>query len=230
MKKLFWLSKVLFACLAVSGVIVLAQAVSYNLSINGKTITGKTIVVKGETYIPLKALQAAGVRSSVTGKVLALTLSSAASAGGANQTAALEGCIGEWLFNGIWRFKVNSILAFTENNRAGWDVNVELRNGSTADKITAGATGAKSVVLSFPDSNNVSLARGDIGLRQTSYNAAQGVVLDLRFYNDQKLDSQPQKLVMLVETTRTIDVFLRQKKIGYSVANPSFRIRLDCNK
>ncbi len=231
MKKPFFsrVTKILFAGTFVCGAIVLAQAVSYNLSINSKAFSSKAIVVKGETYIPLKALQAAGVRSSTMGNNLTLTLPNSTGAGGAVQAAALEGCIGQWLFNGIWRFKVNAIKTFTENDRTGWDIPVELRNGTKSNNIAPAGTGYNGLTLNFADGNVITPYNPN-DITDAGINQGQGVVVTLRFYNDQKLEAEPQKLIFFLQPKSETVLFLRSLNLAYTVPDASFRIRLNCNK
>src|SRR5262249_44356633 len=96
------------ATLGTAAVVALAQTIGADLSIsiNGKSVPGKTIVVKGQTYVPLSSLKAAGATTSVSGDTLSIGLGPA---GGANQLGGLEGKLNEWLFNGIWRFRVLSV-------------------------------------------------------------------------------------------------------------------------
>jgi hypothetical protein len=63
----------------------LAQTTSYQLVINGQADTAQAIVVNGQTYIPLEALQRAGVNANYNGNVLSLIVGNAITAGGANQ-------------------------------------------------------------------------------------------------------------------------------------------------
>src|ERR1700687_3655534 len=61
--------------------------------------------------------------------------STASPAGGANQRASVEGCIGETLFNGVWRLKVISSALQTnpdDPDYKNWAITIELRNGKNA--------------------------------------------------------------------------------------------------
>src|SRR5437016_6083167 len=89
------------------------------LKINGKAAEGKVMTVDGKLYVPVSALKAAGVNTSVDGDTLSLSFPAA---GGAGQQRGVEGSIGEWLFNGVWRFRVESVEAQSE----GYKVNVEI--------------------------------------------------------------------------------------------------------
>ena len=69
--KRYWF---LIAGLGLAAVVYAAQS-TYRLVINGKPVEGSAIVFKGETYIPLKALQAARrVARAVRGTLQRLNL------------------------------------------------------------------------------------------------------------------------------------------------------------
>ncbi len=216
---------------AILGTVALAQAVtSYKLNINNKSFPGSAIVVKGETYVPLKALQAAGVRSSLSGGTLTLSLPSAtATQGGANQNAALEGCINEWLFNGVWRFRATSLEAFKDGDRSGWRVAAELRNGTKANNIALGGTGFTALQLALSDGNQI----GVYNVTDLDVPVAQGasVRASLVFYSDDPNEARtPTKLLLLLKPSASDVSVLRSAGGSYSTSDPSFRVKLDCTK
>lgn len=68
--------------------------------------------MNGKTYLPLEALQMAGVKVVRSSAVLSVTLPNAGAAtGGASSRPSLEGCLGETLFNGVWRVKTLKLEA-----------------------------------------------------------------------------------------------------------------------
>src|SRR5213593_3755702 len=81
---------------------------SLKLTINGKAATPDPIAVNGKIYIPLDALKSAGIAAQVGGGKVALTIPHGSAAGGSGQQAAVEGSGSDWLFNGVWRFRVLS--------------------------------------------------------------------------------------------------------------------------
>lgn len=202
--------------------IVAAQTATSNLSItiNGKSVPGKTLVSKGETYIPLSALKAAGVTSNVKGTTLALGLTPA---GGANQVDALEGKVGDWLFNGIWRFKVISVDA-NDDGRPGWKVNVELRNGTKLDNVQLGGTGFESISLVMADGNAIKPYNITDIDRPISQGASANVALV--FYDDEGNGRKPQKLIVRIVPDKATRDFLKNQGASYTIGDPSFRINL----
>ncbi len=209
--------------------VAVAQSVSYQLSINGKSYSGAAIVVKGETYVPLKALQAAGVRYSLSGNKLALTLPGVTT-GGATQVAALEGCVNEWLLNGIWRFRVISVKPYQENDHTGWKLKMELRNATKAGGIALGGTGFERFSLAFGDGNTLEPYNVN-DLTDPGIAPGAGVVSEVTFENNKGVQGEPLKLLLFIRPDAATVKYLRESVgIGYSVPDPSVRVKLDCQK
>ncbi|WP_027891569.1 hypothetical protein [Calidithermus chliarophilus] len=217
------MSKLKFAALAVLALGVVLAATNYRLVINGKAASTPAIVVGGKTYVPLEALKAAGVGVSVSGSTLSLTLPGAQGQGGANQVAALEGCVNEWLFNGIWRFRVLSLEPLPAGGRGGWKARVELRNGTTANSAALAGTGWQGLMLVLDDGNT--LESQYVEMRDKPFAQGTGLVQEAVFYSDDTAKT-PTKLLLLLDPKK----MNTSLKIRYSVADPSFRVRLDCRK
>jgi len=194
-----------------------------NLSvvIDGKSVPGKTTVVKGQTYVPLSALRAAGAKATISGGKLTLSF---APAGGANQVTALEGGIDKWLFNGIWRFRVTGVVP-NDDGRPGWKVAVEMRNGTKLDNVALGGTGFDSVSLIMEDGNALRPYNitdfVDKGLGQGATN-----VMDLIFYDDEGAGRKPDRLIVRIVPDDFTKNFLKNQGAAYTVGDPSFRVRL----
>jgi hypothetical protein len=209
---------------AILGTIALAQAVTgYKLVINTKAYSGQAIVVKGETYVPLKALQAAGVRSSLTGGTLTLTLPNASTDGGANQVTALEGCLNEWIFNGIWRVRATNPTAIT-GNRNGLSVRLEFRNGTQANGVAPAGTGWGGVQVALDDGATVSAVNTN-DVRDPPYVPGGSHMQTLEFFWDD-VARTPKKLIVVFNPKDMNTSF----KIKFSAPDPSLRIKLDCTK
>ncbi len=214
----------------VLGSVVLAQAAQtgYKLVINNKAFSSNAIVVKGETYVPLKALQASGVRSSLKGGTLSLTLPNATSAGGATEVTALEGCRNTWFFNGIWRFRVISIAPYQDNDRVGWKLKMELRNATKANGIALGGTGYESFKLAFNDGNTLDPYNVN-DLTDPPIPPGAGVVSEVTFENIKQIQGEPKKLLLFIRPDAFTAKYLQDNyKIAYSVPDPSIRVKLDC--
>jgi hypothetical protein len=209
---------------AILGTIALAQAVTgYKLVINTKAYSGQAIVVKGETYVPLKALQAAGVRSSLTGGTLTLTLPSASTDGGANQVAALEGCLNEWIFNGIWRVRATNPTPIT-GDRNGLSVRFEFRNGTQANGIAPSGTGWGGAFLALDDGTTVGATNVN-DVTDPGYVPGGSHMQTLEFYWDD-VARTPKKLIVIFNPKE----MNTSANVKFSVPDPSLRVKLDCTK
>lgn len=220
---------------ALLAAVALAQA-SIKLIVNGQPSTLPAITVNGATYIPLSALERAGAKVVRSPNGLTLTLpggSSAipVSAGGANQRVSLEGCIGETLFNGIWRLMVKAVRPINRYNgqQLGYSLNLEWRNGA---KVTADAlnTGIKNLNLVLSDGT---VLQTDDAQNLTGKKLPQGagVTLELPFYAASGVTAdklgKPDKFLVEIDP-----LVLKNTGVAtsYTTPTPSFRVRLDCQK
>ena len=222
--------------------LAIAAQTTYKLIINNQSFSSQAIVVSGKTYVPLDALQKAGVKSNLSAGTLNLTLPGSAgvtgttanpsAAGGSNQLAALEGCVGETLFNGVWRFKVTKFEQGEVDGKPGWIVSVEMRNGSNKPQDVYG-TGFSNT----NDSYSLATADGNTGVWRTSYILNDFAVktvpqagmftYQFKFFADpnatpEQLQQKPVKFILRVDAKRS--------SARYTVSDPSFRIKLDCQK
>ena len=198
---------------------VWAQAGNLSIIVNGKSVSGKTLASKGQTYVPVSALRAAGATTTIKNGALVITFGPA---GGANQLTALEGGLNEWLFNGIWRFRVTSVTPTAD--RPGWKLAAELRNGTKLDSVALGGTGFESITLVMADGNPV----GIYNITDLDKPVGQGgsVIVDLIFYDDDGNGRKPEKLLLKINPDKPTIDFLKRQGASYSVADPSFRIKL----
>ena len=210
---------------------------SYTLVINSQTSKETAIVVAGKTYVPLTVLKSLGINSSLKGTTLRLSNmgggdpASNATVGGANQRASLEGCIGETLFNGVWRLMVKSAKPISRYNgqQSGYNLNLEWKNGT---KTTTNAlnTGIKSLNLVLED--GTVLQSEDVqNLTNKSLPQGAGIALDLAFYAEsgtpaEKL-SRPAKFLVEIDPKVLVNTGVA---VAYSTPSPSFRVLLDCQK
>ena len=217
--------------LAVFTSFALAAGLNYSVIVNGQVAPDQAIVVGGKTYVPLSVLKLLGVPSSLKGSTL--TLGAAATVGvapgGANQRASLEGCIGETLFNGVWRLTVNSVKPVTRYNgqQKGYSLNLTWKNG-TARTIDALNTGVKAITLALVDGNTLT-SENEQALKYKSLPQAAGTTLELPFWADSAQTAaglgQPSKLLMEIAAGGGAT-----SGVTYTAPNPSFRVRLDCSR
>lgn len=209
----------------------LAAPLSYSVVVNGQTAPQRAIVVGGVTYVPLSALTLLGVPSTLRGSTLTLGAASASSTlpGGANQKSSLEGCLGETLFNGVWRLTVNGVKPVTRYNgqQKGYSLALSWKNGTTKT-IDALNTGVKAITLVLADGNSLT-SENDQDLKYKALPQAAGTTLQLSFWADSAQSAaglgQPSKLLVDINASAA-----GSSGIAYSTTNPSFRVRLDCQK
>ena len=213
------------------------------LSVDGKSSSVSAIVVGGQTYVPLSALTAAGAVATTTSSSLSLTLPggkiAAAPAsngkGGANQLAALEGCVGETLFNGVWRFKVTGLSAATVEGVPGYLVAVEMRNGTPRPQSVYG-----SGLSNVSDAYTLAAADGNTGIWRTNYTLndfadrsvpqAGMYTYTFKFWPDDNTTPEQAKQVPTKFIMRINTQYVSKKDTPYSVPDPSFRVNLTCKK
>ena len=227
-----------------------AAGSNYIIFVGGHQATQKAIVVNGEVYVPLSVLRQAGLNTVLNGSTLTLGSLGQSGAGpakssggqpvsgGANQRAALEGCVNETLFNGLWRLKVLKVEAIHKDDdplAPGWGVTVEVRNGWTGT-LNPGDSG-------FANDNMFVVEPGGNSLSVDAYNEQplvghvfpQGGVFtyQLVFYYPYGTTAEqvqaPQKFLMGADPKK-IDSSLAAAGVHYSTPTPGFRVNLDCRK
>lgn len=224
--RMIWIAGAVLVC-----GLVLAQAVQRQLSlvINGQASRAKAIVVGGQNYVPVSALKDLGIVADLSGNTLTLT---GQGAGGANQRASVEGCVNEFLFNGIWRMRVNKIEATEAFGQKAWGITVEVRNGTTRT-LEPGQTGwadSSGLTLAFADGStagiNASALTREYENDLRAKSLAQGATLTYQLKFDTPQTEAPTKLLVQIDPAKL------QKNLGvsYNTPDPSFRFKLDCSK
>lgn len=226
-----------FLSLALSSV---AAAQRYALVVNGQVTPAQALVVGGQTYVPLSALKQLGIPSRLKGNTLTLGtgVAPATAPGGASQRTALEGCVGDTLFNGVWRLTVRKVepIGADAGYGPGWGVTAELRNG-TATRTSLQDTGLEAIELVGADGNTFVFQERaaqepliDKGVAQ-----AGGVTYQLRFHTQDARASAssvpaPAKLVVSLNPRKMTAGYLKEGRVAYTTPAPSFRVRLDCSR
>ena len=237
------MKRLLLALLA-GGSVALAAGLNYSVIVNGQVAPDQAIVVGGKTYVPLSALKLLGVNSSLKGSTLTLgafpapSPSTGVTPGGANQRASLEGCVGETLFNGVWRLTTRKVepIGADVGLGPGWGVTVELRNGTTT-KTSLQDTGLTSIDLVQPDGNTFTFEErtAEEPFIYKEVTQAGSVTYQLRFHvQDARAEAasvpKPTKLIVQIDPKRLTAGYLMAGKVAYTTPTPSFRVRLDCQK
>ena len=239
MKKLTLLTML---ALSTAASAVLAAASTFKLLLNGAASSYSAIVVNGTTYVPLPALSKLGVRAVTTGGTLNLSNGAAPATtgtGGAVQKGSVSGCVNEYLFNGIWRFRVTKVAVLTDPSLGDYpyySVTAELKNGTTKtiEPTDTGIDATNSVSLAFSDGNTLNYRYGTDWVDKVFAKVVQGsgFVFNFKIYPGDKLPlaqvtaNAPQKLLFEVDPAK-LD---KDLKIGFTVPDPSFRVDLSCTR
>ena len=214
-----------------------AADTTLKLSINGKASSTPAIVVAGKTYLPLDALEKAGLKVVRSNGALAVTLPGAVT-GGANERVSLEGCLGEQLFNGVWRIRASKLERVNKDaNTPGWGLTLEVRNGSkaTITPVDAGfdPTG-QGIQLAFDDATTIPVDPLDVQkLTFASLPPGGPVSHQLKFYYPlgTKEDAVKTPVKFLLEiNAKGIGDGTKARGVAFTVPNPSLRVKLDCQK
>lgn len=214
-----------------SMMLTLAAAQGADLTVNDRGLGPEVIEVDGRAYVPVDVLRDAGML--VTPRDGGWTLAFGPPiTGGADQLRALEGCTGTLLFNGVWRFQVERFERYVERSLRGWDVHVEIRNGSDrtlAPRDLGFHPLHDGIVLVLESGRVLTMNTGYVGqiqqqllFRQIPPGASAATVF--RFLDDGD-DTDPVRLV--VPVSAEIATF-RSDGLSFETDAPSFRIRLDC--
>ena len=214
-----------------------AADTTLKLSINGKASSTPAIVVAGKTYLPLDALEKAGLKVVRSNGALAVTLPGAVT-GGTNERVSLEGCLGEQLFNGVWRIRASKLERVNKDaNTPGWGLTLEVRNGSkaTITPVDAGfdPTG-QGIQLAFDDATTIPVDPLDVQkLTFASLPPGGPVSHQLKFYYPfgTKEDAVKTPVKFLLEiNAKGIGDGTKARGVAFTVPNPSLRVKLDCQK
>lgn len=160
---------------------------------------------------------------------LALLVAPTAAPGGSLQKQAGEGCMNQWLFNGVWRVRVVSVQPVTKEgvNYPGYAVTLQARNGSQKTASWA-YTGVSDPSLVLDDGTvleqgtDSAISWHNDFFKDLPQSAGFTHVLD--FYSDSTAAiGKPSKLLIEIDPKKAGSSAPR-----YTVKDPGFRIRLDC--
>ncbi|MFN8509339.1 MAG: hypothetical protein U0Z75_02035 [Deinococcaceae bacterium] len=230
--------------------------------LENQKLAESTITVGGKTYVPLSLLNRLGFNYelNMSGLYLRKTANSAFNTattqtqmaqGGTNQRASVEGCMGESLFNGVWRFKVNKIetLGKTDMNRgaAAWRVYVQLINGTNRSLVPYHGGIERTNNQYLP---GLTLAVSDGSIAQFKNDSAvddvvsgstlpPGAFLNLQpifiwgSENDNAEGIKPTKLLFEMRPDLLAKSAKEEKDakgLQFTTSSPSFRVNLTCQK
>lgn len=211
---------------------LLAVAGADPLIVNDQATGAEVIEIDGRRYVPLDVLSEAGMIVTTGDDGVSLRFGPPIS-GGAEQVEAIEACRGSMLFNGVWRFGVNDVERHEQRTIRGWDVHVEVRNGSDvtlAPNDFGFDPNHRGVALVLASGRVLTMGLGYVGqiqsqlaFRELPPGAAATAVF--RFLDDGD-DSEPVRLVVPIGPERRT---FRAEGLEFATEAPSYRIVLDCD-
>ncbi len=222
---------------AVVAAVAVAQQVSLKLTVDGKVLSDSAVILNGKTYYPESALKTLGATFKRSGNAIAIT--SKGVTGGANQTPALEGCVGETLFNGALRVTLRGFEPFVKDGKGvGWTADLEFRNGTQQvnSLYSFGASNAaNSWYIAYDDDSTYPFyiidSNGVAGARDippaSSYRVKVNFGPDTSNARELPFDPARKPTKLLLNFSKSAASSDLQKLLP---ANPGFRIRLDCKK
>lgn len=207
---------------------LVAVAQGTRVFINGKPATRPPIVQNGQTYVTVSDLKAAGAQVTVTAGQIAIRFRP--DAGGAYQIAGVEGTLGEWLFNGIWRMRVGTVAPIEQpfsSGTPGWGVTVEIRNGAEKE-VSMFNTGVQVPTLALANGTVLKADEGD--WQQVHFRSmlpGASVTHQVKFFFPPGTTrSQAKPAVRLIIPIDVKFGLLRDTGMNYSVGAPAFRVTL----
>lgn len=154
-------------------------------------------------------------------------------AGGANQRPSVEGCIGQTLFNGVWRLKVLESTLKTnpdDPDYKNWAITFELRNGKNAQNSPGDSGFQEYPQIAFADDTvlDMETVESKVQYQKAIFykSVPPGGVARMTMYyrlDDDHAAKTPTKLLIGIKSTEYGKIF------GYTVKDPSFRVKLDCS-
>jgi hypothetical protein len=174
--------------------------------------------------------------SRLIGVVIVLVLAALAAPYAAQGSTPLppvrEGCMSQWMFNGIWRVRVTKVDPLNDDagKQTGWLVTEQWRNG-TDRRLTPATVNGQVLVLANgaqitpADSTVATLSAQDLGfhdfLPSAQYTHLQKFIPSGAFDPANK----PAAIVISFDAARQA---IDKKQPQYSVNPPNYKIKLDC--
>lgn len=217
---------------AVAFAAVLSSVLAQSTPLTVNDVAAQALEVDGQLFVSIDDLRAAGMLVEMVDGTLVLRFGPPI-VGGSDQVQALEGCADTALFNGVWRFQVVGVERYQERSLRGWDVEVEIANGSSitiAPRDFGFHPLHDGIALALESGRVLTMGGGYVGqiqqqllFRQLPPGASARTTF--RFLDDGD-DAPPVRLVVPVTPD---EATFRAEGLAFATDAPSFRIRLDCD-
>lgn len=158
--------------------------------------------------------------------------------GGSTQAPAQDGCMNQWMFNGVWRVRVTNVAFHPAGDAVnGWDVTMQWANGTSYAGISPVDTRKQDLVLGLANGDTLTATdttRGSLNQQQLDFHtfpASGQFTYTQSFLTGTTLDpsNKPVKLLVTFDVTAyraaagSSAKFWKLKTPGYN-----YRINLTC--
>jgi len=181
----------------------------------------------------------------LTATILASTTLTASAAapqaeGGSTQVSAQDGCMNQWMFDGVWRVRVTNVAYQPKGDHPNrWDVTMQWANGTKYAGIAPADTMKQDLVLGLQNGDTLTATDTTVGsLNQQqldfhTFPASGQFTYTQSFYsNDDVENNKPVKLLVTFDIPKykaanpnNSGKFWKTKTPGYN-----YRINLTCTK
>jgi len=158
----------------------------------------------------------------------ALTTPRSAVLGAANSR---EGCLNQWLFNGIWRVQVNKVEPYMNGGQqTGWQVTEVWRNG-TSQELAPSDSFLKDQVLTLNSGTLVATASttGELAMSSVSFHdfapAAQYTHVQIFLGTNIDPSNKPKAVDIIFDAARLATM---KSKPQFTSSQYNFHVKLDC--
>jgi len=143
-----------------------------------------------------------------------------------------EGCMNQWMFNGVWRVRVTKVEPFMDGpQQVGWQITESWRNG-TRQEIAPGDSLLKDEVLALEDGSSIAASANNSGVMSMGVVANHGLAQAAQFTYVQVFRSatlnpavKPKAVTVLFDGDRLTQFKSRPQ---FTTHEYNYHIRLDC--
>lgn len=166
--------------------------------------------------------------AAIAAVIATLSVNPARSAGSASQ----DGCMNQWMFNGVWRVKVTKVEPFMDGSQqVGWQVTQSWRNGTTQE-ISPGDSLLKDQVLELEDGSSIAASANNTGTMSMGVISSHGLAQAAQFTYLQIFRSatlnpavKPKAVTILFDGDRLPQF---KSKPQFTTHQYNYHIKLDC--
>jgi len=162
-----------------------------------------------------------------------LVLPSSAAESNTANVAVRDGCLNQWMFNGIWRVRVTAFAPHVvDGKQTGWDVTEQWRNGTDQTLAPGSGTFSLSQQIEFQKGDKIGAldsTTGTLSQQDVDYHdfppSAQYTHVQTFLSANVDPDNKPTAVIIAFDAAKLSQVANRPH---FSVSPPNFRIKVSC--